>query len=78
MKVDVYLYGCTTCGINGLYLARLKKTYEVKMHNSLHQPARDEHIELLKRAGIELQSYPALIVVDGGKRILRLSEWKSI
>lgn len=76
--IDVYMFGCTTCGVNGLHLAKMKQVHQVKMHNSLHQPARDEHIELLKRAGIELQSYPSIIVLDGGKRILRLSEWKSI
>lgn len=78
MQIEVFIYGCTKCGINGLHLARLKKVWEVKMNNSLHQPARDMHVEYLKRAGIEVQSYPPIIVIDGGKRIMRLSEWKSI
>lgn len=76
--IEVFIYGCTTCGVNSLYLGRLKKAHQVKMNNSLHQPAREKHVEYLKQAGMETQSYPAIIVIDEGKRILRLSEWNTI
>lgn len=76
--IEVFIFGCTSCGVNSIHLSRLKKAHQFKMNNSLHQPARENHIKYLKKAGMELQSYPAIIVINGGERILRLSEWKSI
>jgi len=77
--IDIYVNGCGTCGVNGLYIGRIKKVHgEVTVHNSTRLANRVSHIEFLKQAGIELSNVPSIIVINNGKRIMRLEEWKSI
>lgn len=73
--IEVFVFGCTTCGSNSLYINRLiKKHGEVTSYNTA-KGNRDRHLAYLERAGIETKDYPAIIVVNEGERILRLSEW---
>lgn len=77
--IEVFIFGCTTCGTNALLLNRLKRIHgEVSVYNSVQIDNRNRHTEYLERAGIEIKNYPALIVINGGERILRLTEWKSL
>lgn len=75
--IEVYIFGCSTCGTNAMLLNRLKKTHgEVTVYNSVKPENRDRHLGFLNRAGIEINNYPAIVVVNSGERIIRLSEWK--
>jgi len=77
--IEVFIYGCTTCGVNALHLKRLQKvTGEGAVYNSTRKNNLERHIKFLNQAGIETDNYPAIIVVNGGERILRLTEWKSL
>ncbi len=77
--IEVFLYGCSTCGVNALSVARLRKSHpNIVVNNSIHENHRSRHAAYLERAGIEINRYPAIIVVNDGARILRLSEWKSL
>lgn len=75
--IEVYIYGCTTCGVNALLLSRVKKAHgEVTVYNSVQQDNRNRHVGFLERAGIETANFPPIIVVNKGERVIRLSEWK--
>lgn len=74
--IDVYIYGCSTCGTNALLLNRLKRARgNVNVYNSVQIDNRNRHIAFLEHAGIETRDFPAIIVVNGGERIIRLSQW---
>jgi hypothetical protein len=75
--IEVYIYGCTTCGVNALLLGRVKKQHgDVTVLNSAQIDNRRKHTAYLVDAGIETKNYPPIIVINGGERIIRLAEWK--
>ena len=75
--IEVFLYGCSTCGINSLMIARLKKVYpDVIVNNSVHLDNRRRHTSYLEHAGMDSKSFPPIIVINEGEAILSLSEWK--
>lgn len=79
MKIDVYIYGCTTCGTNSIIINKLKREYpDMTVYNSAAEENRKRHVDFLRQSGIETQAYPAIIVINDGARIMRISEWKSI
>lgn len=76
--IDVYIYGCTTCGTNALLLNRIRSLHEVTVYNSAQVDNRTKHSAYLNEAGIDVKTYTPIIVVNNGERIMRLSEWKSL
>lgn len=77
--IEVFIYGCTTCGTNALTISRIQKMHgKVTIYNSVQKDNREKHVEYLKSAGMETNSYPPIIVLNGGERITRLQEWKSL
>jgi len=74
--VEVFIYGCTSCGVNALHLKRLQKVHgESTVYNSTRKDNFEKHKAYLERAGIQDKNYPAIIVVNEGERIIRLSQW---
>lgn len=75
----LYIFGCASCGINGIYVKKLiryttQNNIELEIKNSKYdKQAREEHAIKLKEAGLDADTYQA-IVVDGDK-ITRLREW---
>ncbi len=77
--MTIYIYGCNTCGINGVYANKIKKYAdingrELEIKNSKYDKiAREEHANHLSIAGFDKDTYQP-IVVDGSK-VVRLREW---
>lgn len=74
--MKIYIYGCI-CGVNGVLVNRVKRSHpDTQVINTKYEEqGRAEHVELLRRADMETDSYPA-IVVDG-TTITRLESWTS-
>jgi len=74
--IEVFIYGCTSCGVNALHLKRLQKVHgEGVVYNSTRKANLEKHEKYLERAGIEDKNHPAIIVVNEGERIIRLAQW---
>lgn len=78
MATEIFVHGCTTCGMNLSLIQRVKKHQKASIHNTKYagpeQLAR--HIEFLKQAGMTVDAYHSIVVEDEGKRITLLKEWK--
>lgn len=75
--MTLYIYGCQRCGVNKVYVRRLKArsqsegiTLEVK-NSKYDQAARDEHAQYLMDQNIEVDNYPALVVDGSTVSLLR-------
>lgn len=79
MQTEVFISGCTTCGMNAVLIARVKKhrpdatVYNTKYDGSSQQ---NRHIRFLQNAGISLDAYHSIVVENDGERITLLKEWK--
>jgi len=76
--IEVYISGCSTCGINALLLNRLWRTHDVTLVDSRKDAALEQHAAYLTQAGMPVTSYKPIIVVNRGERIMELAEWKSL
>jgi len=76
--IEVYISGCSTCGINALLLNRLRRTHDVTLVDSRKDAALEQHADYLTQAGMPVTSYKPIIVVNRGERIMELAEWKSL
>lgn len=78
--IKVYKHGCLTCGIDGIYIRRIKaygveKSIPVELLNSRYDEfARAEHAAILEAAGLDLSNYAPIVVQDGSVKELR--KWK--
>lgn len=76
--IKIYIHGCN-CGLNAQYIRRvqaygLKNSIPVEVINSKYnEEAREEHAVNLQMAGIELGSYPSIVVHNDN--VTRLIEW---
>lgn len=76
MSTNIYISGCTTCGTNAAYIARVKSVREnVNVYNTRYDGSvrLSEHIEYLKQAGMEINQYHSIVVEEG--RVTLLKEW---
>lgn len=71
--MTIYIYGCSTCGVNAQYIRKVKAHSEVEVINTKYDKvARQEHANYLRLMGLDLSTYSP-IVVDGDKvTLLRL------
>lgn len=71
--MNVYVYGCTTCGVNSVLIRRLRKLNDdVQVINTKYdEEARKEHIAYLQEAGFDMDSMKPIIVENGKVRGLR-------
>jgi len=79
METEIFINGCSTCGLNAAYIARVKAHRDnVTVYNTRYDGAAqlERHTAFLKHAGMGIDTYHAIVVEDGGATITRLSTWK--
>lgn len=77
--VEVFIYGCTTCGVNKIYVNNLRNLVgEVKVINSANRGLEDHQKYLSLCDKSPIQKYSPIIVINNGEKILELSQWKSL
>jgi hypothetical protein len=71
MTTQLYIYGCSTCGVNSVYVQRLKThclhadiNLEIK-NTKYDQVALEQHAAYLNISGINTDSYPPIVVANG-------------
>lgn len=80
MTIQLYIYGCQTCGVNATYVRRLKALYnkgdiELDVKNSKYDTdALVQHTDFLKSTGMDVDTYPPIVVHDG--EVTPLREWR--
>lgn len=77
MNIKVFVNSCTTCGVNAIYIARLKNKHpDAEIINSRADKSRyEEHLHYISRAGMDGLPHP-IVVEGGGEVITLLKEWK--
>ena len=73
--MKVYTRQCSSCGLNGIRIRRLKALGAEIIETKNNPEALKEHIELLKYSGIGTSPIVSIVVEEGA--ITRLDEWKS-
>jgi hypothetical protein len=77
--IKVYVYGCSSCGINAVWVRKvqaygLKKGIEVLIINSKYnEQARQDHAYHLTNAGLSVDNY--LPIVVEGDTVKELRGW---
>lgn len=77
MSIEIYIYSCTSCGLLGARIAKVKRHHpDVKVIDTRNDKAAlERHIEYLKHSGIDMSEYIAIVVENDGQRVVRLDEW---
>lgn len=78
MNIEIFINGCSTCGNNALYIARVKSVYpNATVYNTRYDSSEklEQHIEYMKQAGMQINSYTAIVVENNGERIVELKSW---
>lgn len=79
MQVDIFVNGCTGCGMNAALIAKVKAHfYEVNVVNTKYGTDNDRarHMGYILQAGMDTHSYHSIVVENNGERISLLKEWK--
>ncbi len=77
--IKIYKYGCATCGVDGVYVRRVKayaKQHQeiVEIVNSKYDElGRTEHAEYLKSKGLDSDAYHSIVVYNG--EVWKLRSW---
>ena len=77
--IEVFISGCTTCGTNSVYIARIRSVHpDVVIYNTRYEGAaqRTKHLDYMKMLGLKTDDYVSLVVENNGERIMRLEKWK--
>lgn len=79
MSIEILNYGCTTCGLTAMRIAKVKRHHpDVKVIDTRNNKvALERHIEYLKHSGIDRSEYTSIVVENGGEMIVRLSDWSA-
>lgn len=68
----VYVHECYSCGRIRSQLARLRAKGDVEVIDTrLSKELAEEHLQILKNAGMDTGSYHAVVVYDGTTKLLR-------
>lgn len=81
MATEIFISGCTTCGMNAALVAKVKRSSDdVVVYNTKYDGAfqLDRHIAYLVKAGMKVDSYHSIVVENNGERISLLKEWKPL
>jgi len=78
MTTEIYIYGCTSCGVNAAYIRRvLSSVKDIKVYNTKSNKLKlQDHIEYLKSSGISVNEYHSIVVEGRGEIITLLKEWR--
>lgn len=78
MSVEIFVNGCTSCGMNAALIARVKHSIpDVKVINTKYDYSYQElHMGYVIRAGMSTGTYHSIVVENEGERISLLKEWK--
>lgn len=78
MSIEIYIHSCTSCGLLGARIAKVKRHHpDVKVIDTRNDKAAlERHIEYLKHSGIDMSEYTPIVVENGGEMIVRLSDWR--
>jgi len=79
METEIFVSGCTTCGLNAAYIARVKANREnVTVFNTKYDgaPQLQRHLDYLISAGMSTDQYHPIVVEGNGKVITDLRTWK--
>lgn len=72
----IYMFGCS-CGSRGRAVRGVQSRGICTLYNTKRDASRlVEHVEFLKQAGLYNDSYPAVVVSNGGESITLLEQWK--
>lgn len=76
MPITIFSNQCTTCGLNGTYISRVKAAYPeaIVVNTKYDADQRQEHLNYLLMAGMTTETYTPIVVEDGV--ITRLDQWK--
>lgn len=74
-KCNIYVHGCTTCGIYAHLIDLVKRDYpDAVVYNTRYEDdAKVRQLELLNNAGFEKDTYTAIVELED--RVVRLGEW---
>jgi hypothetical protein len=82
MMITIYLYGCSTCGVNAVYVRRVKAYAQehnqtVEVRNSKYDvDARQIHVEYLESMFGRVSDYIPIVIDENGNAT-ELRKWIS-
>lgn len=78
MATEIFVHGCTSCGMNLALIKRVSRQVKVQIHNTKYGGPEilDRHIAFLNQAGMTVDAYHSIVVENEGERITLLKEWK--